>query len=177
MSGYFNNWFRDCMGSPIRSEIWACLAPGAPELAARYAYEDAIVDHAGGESVWGEMFNAALQSAAFVQSDPQVLLDIALSYIPNTSLTAKAVQTARDAHRDGVDWKTARRRVLEATPHYNSQFSPINLGFQTIGWLYGKDFGDTLCTTVNCGYDTDCTGATVGALLGILGGRAGLPAR
>jgi len=29
-------------------------------------------------------------------------------------ITAKAVQTARAAHRDGVDWKTARRRVLEA---------------------------------------------------------------
>ncbi len=177
VSGFYNNWFRDCMGSPIRSEIWACLAPGKPDLAARYAYEDAIVDHAGGESVWGEMFNAALQSAAFVEKDPRILLDIALSYIPSTSVTARAIQAARQAHRDGLDWRAARERVREAAPHYVAQYSPTNLGFQVIGWLYGADFGDALCITVNCGYDTDCTGATVGALLGILGGRSDLPER
>jgi hypothetical protein len=32
VSGAHNNrFFRDCMGSPIRSEIWACLAPGVPD--------------------------------------------------------------------------------------------------------------------------------------------------
>jgi ADP-ribosylglycohydrolase len=177
VSGSYNNWFRDCMGSPIRSEIWACLAPGAPDIAARYAYEDAIVDHAGGESVWGEMFNASLQSAAFVEQDPQVLLDIALSYIPSNSITARAIQAARQAHHDGLDWRAARERVRDAAPHYVAQYSPTNMGFQVIGWLYGADFGDALCITVNCGYDTDCTGATVGALLGILRGTAGLPER
>jgi hypothetical protein len=30
---------------------------------------------------------------------------------------------------------------------------------------------------VNCGYDTDCTGATVGSILGIIAGTAGLPAK
>ncbi len=64
VSGAFNNWFKDCMGSPIRSEIWACIAPGMPRIAVRYAFEDAICDHAGGESVYGEMFNAAIESAA-----------------------------------------------------------------------------------------------------------------
>ncbi len=177
VSGYFNNWFRDCMGSPIRSEIWACLAPGHPNLAVRYAYEDASVDHAGGEGLWGEVFNAALQSAAFVESDPQTLLDIALSYLPPTSGIFTAIQTVRQAYRDGLSWQEARRHVLLATPHYNAQYAPLNLGFQTIGWLYGKDFGDALCTAVNCGYDTDCTGATLGALLGILDGCAGLPPR
>jgi ADP-ribosylglycohydrolase len=175
VSGYYNNWFRDCMGSPIRSEIWACLAPGSPALAVRYAYEDAIVDHAGGEGVWGELFNAAVQSAAFVEHDPQTLLDIGLGYIPPDAATARTVQAARAAHREGADWREARRRVLAAAPHYVAQYAPINIGFQVLGWLYGRDFGDTLCTTVNCGYDTDCTGATVGALLGVLGGRQGLP--
>lgn len=175
VSGYFNNWFRDCMGSPIRSEIWACLAPGNPALAARYAIEDASVDHAGGEGLWGEVFNAALEAAAFVEHDPHILLDIAASYIPTHSAVYRAVQAARAARSGGKSWQEARKLVMEATPHYNAQYAPINLGFQALGWLYGTDFGDTLCTTVNCGYDTDCTGATVGALLGILKGRAGLP--
>jgi ADP-ribosylglycohydrolase len=97
VSGYYNNWFRDCMGAPIRSEIWACLAPGSPALAVRYAYQDAIVDHAGGEGAWGELFNAAVQSAAFVEHDPQTLLDIGLSYIPPDSATARTVHAARRA--------------------------------------------------------------------------------
>lgn len=177
VSGNFNNWFIDCMGSPIRSEIWACLAPGAPRVAARYAYQDAICDHAGGEGVYGELFNAALESAAFVVQDPQLLIDIALSYVPESSQLRRAVEAARSAHAAGLDWKQARRAVLDATPHYNAQYSPINTGFQVIGLLYGDDFGDGMCKTVNCGYDTDSSGAAIGSYLGIILGSAALPAR
>ncbi|GCE14016.1 ADP-ribosylglycohydrolase family protein [Tengunoibacter tsumagoiensis] len=175
VSGGYNNWFKDSMGCPIRSEIWACIAPGQPRIAAKYAYEDAIVDHAGGESIYGELFNVAIESAAFVISDPEQLLDIGLSYVPPTSQTAKAILAARQAHREGLTWQAARKRVLEATPHFNAQYSPINMGFQVIGWLYGEDFGDAICKAVNCGYDTDCTGATLGSYLGIIEGQGRLP--
>lgn len=175
VSGAFNNWFKDCMGSPIRSEIWACVAPGVPTLAARYAYEDAICDHAGGEGVFGELFNAAVESAAFVVPERELLLDIGLSYLPPWSMTYKAVVVARAAHAAGDTWQGARARVLATTPHHVAQYAPINLAFQVIGWLYGDNFGDALCKAVNCGYDTDCTGATLGSVLGILAGRSGLP--
>lgn len=175
VSGSYNNWFIDCMGSPIRSEVWACAAPGAPNIAARYAFEDAICDHAGGEGVYGELFNAALESAAFIVEDKRQLLDIALSYVPPTCQTARAVHAAIEAHDEGVDWKTARKRVLSATPSPIAQYAPINLGFQTIGWLYGSDFAESLCITVNCGYDTDSSGGSVGAWLGIHAGRSGIP--
>ena len=175
VSGAWNNWFVDCMGCPIRSEVWACVAPGAPRVAARYAYEDAICDHAGGESVFGELFNVAIQSAAFVVDDAQLLLDIGLSYVPDGSETRKAVVAARQAHADGLDWKQARAAVLAATPSPIAQYSPINLGFQVIGWLYGTDFGDALCKTVNCGYDTDSSGGSIGSWLGIRAGLSQLP--
>lgn len=175
LSGHHNNWFIDCMGSPIRSEIWACVAPGAPRLAVRYAYEDAICDHAGGEGVYGELFNAALESAAFVVQDKALLLDIALSYIPEDCMVRRAVLAARRAFDSGVDWKEARRWVLQAAPHYNAQYSPINTGFQVIGLLYGKDFGEGICITVNCGYDTDSSGAAIGSYLGIIEGSQRLP--
>jgi len=177
IAGRYNNWFIDCMGCPIRSEIFACVLPGLPRLAVRYAYEDAICDHAGGESVYGEIFNCSIQSAAFIVSDLNDLLDIGRSYVAEGTQTAKAIDAARAAHRAGLDWKAARQKVLEATPHYNAQYSPINMGFQAIGLLYGKDFAETICVAVNCGYDTDCTGATVGAILGILHGGKGLPAK
>lgn len=176
VSGHHNNWFTDCMGSPIRSEIWACVAPGHPRIAARYAYEDAICDHAGGEGVYGELFNVAFESAAFVVQDTTTLIDIALSYVPRDSQIHKAVSTAVQAHADGLDWKQARRAVLDATPHYNAQYSPINTAFQVIGLLYGTGFGETICITVNCGYDTDSSGAAIGSYMGILLGSKELPA-
>ena len=65
-SGKWDNPFVNCMGSPIRSEIWACAAPGRPDIAAYFAWQDAAVDHAGGEGVFGEIFNAAIEALAFV---------------------------------------------------------------------------------------------------------------
>ena len=49
LSGTYSNDYKDSCGAFIRSEIWACIAPGFPQLAARYAYEDAILDHGNGE--------------------------------------------------------------------------------------------------------------------------------
>jgi len=46
--------------------------------------------------------------------------------------------------------------------------APSNIGIIVLGLLYGGgDFDRTVCTTVNCGEDTDCAGATVGSLFGI----------
>jgi len=175
VSGWYNNWFKNCMGNPIRSEIWACIAPAAPNIAAKYAYQDAICDHAGGESVYGEIFNAVIESAAFVISDRVRLVEIGLSAIPEDSLTSKAIRIALEAYLKGLDWREAREQVKRAVYSPIAQYSPINLGFQTIGLLYGEDFGDAICKAVNCGWDTDCTGATVGAIWGIIYGGKGLP--
>lgn len=46
LSGEVENLYKNSCGCFIRSELWACLCPGHPDLAVRYAYEDAIVDHA-----------------------------------------------------------------------------------------------------------------------------------
>jgi ADP-ribosylglycohydrolase len=175
VSGWHNNWFRDCMGSPIRSEIWACVAPGTPEVAARYAFEDAICDHGGGESVYGEVFNAVVESCAFVDGDKVRLVRTGLGAIPAESRTHGAIARALEFFEAGVDWVEARNRIKREFFLPLAQYSPINMGFQTIGLLYGADFADSICKAVNCGWDTDCTGATVGAMLGIILGAARLP--
>lgn len=177
VAGWFNNPFRHCMGSPIRSEIWAMTAPGAPSVAAYYAYQDAIVDHAGGEGVYGEMFFAAIESACFVESDRDRLLEIGLNHIPPGCRTALAVKDLIRWHREGKEWKEARRLVLDHYGDANFTDAPQNIAFTVLGWLYGSDFEDCLLKAVNCGYDTDCTAATLGAILGILSGPEGLPDR
>ncbi len=200
LSGLIDNTYKDSCGCYIRSEIWACLAPGHPEIATRYAYEDAIVDHSG-EGMYGEIFFAALQSAAFVESDTMKLLDIALSYIPESSKTAKAINKAIECYKNKVDFYEARKQIHNTAPGTfgiqgiklseiieegnegmeigASGFdAPENVAFTVAAWLYGEgDFGKSLCLAVACGEDTDCTGATLGATLGIISGAADLPAK
>ncbi len=177
VSGWYNNWFVHCMGSPIRSEIWACVAPAAPEIAAKYAFEDAICDHAGGESVFGEIFNAVVESCAFVIDDKFRLIDIGLSAIPADCQTHRAIERTLELYHVGTDWKQAREILKDEFYSPIAQYSPLNLAFQTVGWLWGEDFADAICKAVNCGWDTDCTGATLGSILGIILGRKGLPAK
>ncbi|MDF2671087.1 MAG: ADP-ribosylglycohydrolase family protein, partial [Paenibacillus sp.] len=175
VAGAFNNPFTNGMGSPIRSEIWAMTAPGAPEVAAYYAYQDAIVDHAGGEGVYGEMFFAALESAVFFEKDRDRLIEIGMQYIPEDSRTAAALKDLLVWHQEGQSWTEARELILEKHGNDNFTDAPQNIAFTILGWLYGDNFEDAILKAVNCGYDTDCTAATLGAILGMLHGPEGLP--
>ncbi|MGO4269430.1 ADP-ribosylglycohydrolase family protein [Paenibacillus sp. TAF58] len=175
VAGWFNNPFNHCMGSPIRSEIWAMAAPGAPETAAYYAYQDAIVDHAGGEGVYGEMFFAALESAIFYEKDRDALIEIGMKFIPEDCRTAKALQDLLLWFKEGKSWTEARMLILEHHGNDNFTDAPQNIAFTILGWLYGEDFEDAILKAVNCGYDTDCTAATLGAILGMLLGPEDLP--
>ena len=78
ITGAFNNWFRQSLGAGRRAELWAMIAPGAPQVAAAYAYRDGIIDHAE-EGVWAQMLWSAMESAAFFLSDTQTLLDIGVN--------------------------------------------------------------------------------------------------
>lgn len=172
---YKNNW-KHSNGAWIRSEIWACLAPGCPDTAIAYAFEDACVDHGLGEGTYAELFTAAMQSAAFVEKDPKTLLNIGLSKIPSNCRTARSVKMAMAAYEHGADWKKVRNELVEDSADLGWFQAPANVGFVVIGLLWGGgDFKKSLITAINCGDDTDCTGATLGALLGIMNGTAGIP--
>lgn len=175
ISGHFNNEFVDCMGSPIRSEIWAVLAPNNPELAAYFAYQDAIVDHAGGEGVYGEVFFAALESMAFENNNLEEITNKALTFIPNDCITALAIKDLIKYHKNNVDWLTARQNLIDDYGTDNFCFAPLNIAFTMLGLFYGEDFSDKLLKALNCGYDTDCTAATAGSILGILCGAESIP--
>jgi ADP-ribosylglycohydrolase len=175
VSGWFENYYVDEMGSPIRSEIWACIAPAHPQRAAALAWMDSAMDHAGGEGMWGEMFWAAVESAAFVNNDPLTLINIGLAMIPPSCNIARVIREVVWMRQNGVRWSEARERIVRIYGSAQPCSAIQNHGFTVIGWLYGDGFGDQLCQAVNCGYDTDCTGATLGALLGLLGGTRAIP--
>lgn len=197
LCGTLNNDFKDSCGAFIRSEIWACIAPGFPEVAVRYAFEDAMIDHGNGEGLYAEIFCAALESAAFVESDIYKLIETGLSYIPEDCGVASAVNNAIDSYKSGKSWEAARDDMLSK---FRGKFfahwkqisqedmgkgfddgklgwdAPSNIGIIIIGLLYGEgDFGKSLCTAVNCGEDTDCTAATIGSIYGIIKGIDSIP--
>jgi ADP-ribosylglycohydrolase len=200
LSGSVDNAYKNSCGAFIRSEIWACIAPGLPAVAARYAYEDAIVDHGNGEGTYAEVFTAALQSAAFVVGDLRQLVWIALSYLPPECGVARAVRTVVALVDAGKDWLEIRDEILRS--HRGSAFfnltskispddiakgffdgvqgydAPSNIAITVLALLHGgDDFGRVLCTAVNCGEDTDCTAATAGATWGIIHGAKAIPER
>ncbi len=198
-SGKINNYFGVSNGAYIRSEIWACLAPGNPEQAVSYAYLDATVDHTG-DGVWAEMFFAGLQSAAFVESNKEKLIDIGLSYIPKDCGVTKAVRFVQDCYKNGLDFESARIKMMKDFPssfgwcfdnkservrHNEVLELPENpIGDDVINatatvilaWYYSEgDFGEAIKLATYCGEDADCTTATVGAIMGIIAGDSALP--
>ena len=65
----YNDDWRHSNGAWIRSEVWACLAPGFPNVAIKYAIMDSVIDHGISEGTIAEIFTAALESIAFVETD------------------------------------------------------------------------------------------------------------
>ncbi len=176
LSGEYHNQWKHSNGAWIRSEIWACLAPGCPDIAIRYAYEDASVDHGGGEGTYAELFTAAVESAAFVETDRDKLIDVGLSRIPPDCRVARSIRIVRDAYAKDLTWQEARTAVVKDSEDLGWFQAPANVAFVIIGWLFGEgDFGKSLCIAVSCGDDTDCTGATLGSILGIILGRNAIP--
>ncbi|MDT8391606.1 MAG: ADP-ribosylglycohydrolase family protein [Lentisphaeria bacterium] len=177
VTGYYNNWFKDSMGSPIRSELWACLFPGRPATAAWYALQDAQVDH-WGEGVYGEIFFAALESLAFDHEDVAALVSQALAFIPEDCRVYQAVSMVTRSFADGESLLNSRNEVLASFRNDNFTDAPQNMAFTILGLLHGG--GDLLKSVIfaaKCGYDVDCTAATAGAVAGILaGGKAVLAA-
>ena len=174
-TGSFDNWFTCGEGAAIRSELWACLALGNADLAAEYAFADACFDHAD-EGIHAAQFLARLQTRAFFDSDPDNLLDQALSGIPASSGIHRAVQDTRRWFAEIGDWIKVRALIMDA--YGNSDFTDVrpNTAFVVLGWLAGRDFAERICITNNCGQDCDSSTASLGALLGILDPQ-GIPER
>ena len=134
-AGTFENWFESGMGSPIRSEIWACLFPGDPGSAAYYAGLDASLDH-GIEGIAGEVFFAVMQSLVLVGTDIPKAIDEAKKTIPAESETAQALGRITEDFRLGVALWESRERLLQSHDHDNFTHAPLNVALAVWALLY-----------------------------------------
>ena len=178
LSGEYQNDWKHSNGAWIRTEVWACMAPGCPDVAAKYAMEDAKVDHGSGEGTFAAAFVAAMQSAAFVIKDLRKCINIGLAKIPAECRMADSIRTVLACYDEGKTAVETRNIILERNMDIGNGWfeAPSNVSYAMIGLLWGEgDFKKTMITAINCGDDTDCTAATVGATMGILGGGAVIP--
>ena len=171
----YRNPYREWIGAQIRSDPWAWVAAGNPELAAEFAFRDASWTHTA-NGIYGSMFFAALQSAAFVIKDPHELINIALSEIPEECDLALAIRETVAFCATANDWESAMEKleqyVYGLSEHLMNPVHTINNACVCIVALLfssGEPIS-AMSIAVMAGLDTDCNGATVGAISGALAG-------
>jgi len=169
------NPYREWIGAQIRADMWGYVAPGNPELAAELAYRDASLSHVK-NGIYGEMFVSAMISAAFVTDDLWEVVETGLAAIPKKSRLAEAIRDVVAWSREYADWRDTWSRIIEKYGHYHFVHTINNAAVVTMGLLYSRnDYERGITTGVMSGLDTDCNGATVGSILGVMLGAKSLP--
>jgi ADP-ribosylglycohydrolase len=158
-----DNPYNDWIGAQIRADLYGWVAPGDPELAAQLARADAELSHRG-DGVDGAVLVAAWGASIPASSDLGAALDRALDHVPGNGGVAAAVALAR-----GV---ASAAEGPDAIHSHYEELSPVhtlnNLALVTWALLrHAEDFGAAVGDVVAAGWDTDCNGATVGALWGL----------
>lgn len=167
---YCNDFYIEGMGCPIRSEIWGCIAVGNPDLAQKLSVNDGQLDHYG-ESIWAERFLAALESEAFFDDDVNSLVEKALSIVPGDSKFREMVEYVVELCDKYKDMKVVLTKLLFRFGHMDCTNMYQNMGITIASLLLGEgDIIKTSLMALNCGFDTDCTCATAGAIIGIFRG-------
>jgi ADP-ribosylglycohydrolase len=170
------NPYRQWIGAQIRTELYGWTNPGRPDRAARQAYADARLSHVR-NGIYGALYAAALGSAAMVADDIDTVLDTAAAYVPPGSRFADAVRFARNAAASYPDWERVVDAIEARYQHLHWVHVLGNAALLTAALAHARgDFVQSICNVVSGGWDTDSTGATVGAVAGALCGAAALPA-
>lgn len=182
----------------LTTEIFGLYAPGAPETALAMAHLP-IRTTARQDAAWAAEFYVVMYSLA-ATVDPQQALapqlqnnaNIARSFIPSTSTTAKMFDYVQRRHLEGAKWETVRdelyqRYQIEQADGYdissqnlycNGCFaSGINFAASIVSLLYGEgDLKQTIKIAALAGWDSDNPAATWGGMLGFILGKNGVEA-
>ncbi|HML46895.1 MAG TPA: ADP-ribosylglycohydrolase family protein [Clostridia bacterium] len=178
-SAVYKNPYREWIGAQIRADYFGYVNPGDPLTASDMAWRDASISHVK-NGIYGEMFVAAMLACAAVSGDRMTVLRCGLSYVPQTSRFYERVSAILEGFEKGVSsedcFADIHRRYDEHDAH-DWCHTISNAEICAAALLYGQgDYGASICMAVQCGFDTDCNGATVGSVLGMLYGRGAIGA-
>ena len=171
-----DNPYCQWIGADIRSDPWAYMAPAWPEKAAELAYRDAYLSHRR-NGIYGEMFFAAAQSAAFAVDNAVDALKIGLTEIPRECTLYGDVVWALEEGKHIKNYKDARGTVDAHFAGQSGVHTNLNAALTTFGLMIGgDDVTRVIGETVAMGQDNDCTAATAGSIIGAIVGKKGIPA-
>lgn len=174
-SAIHQNPYREWIGAQIRADYFGYINPGKPEAAAEMAWRDASVSHVK-NGIYGEMWAAAMIACAAVCDDMEKVILGGLAQIPARSRLFKDVMSVINEWRSGITAADVFARIhtewnefeVHDWCHTNS-----NAMIVTACLLYGGgDYSKSICMAVETGFDTDCNGATVGSVIGMMRGSA-----
>jgi ADP-ribosylglycohydrolase len=177
LSGTHRNPFREWIGAQIRADVFGYVTPGLPEIGAKLAFNDASISH-DKNGIYGEMFVAAMLSAAFKLESVKEIINAGLAEIPENCRLAEAVRDTMHWCETLPTWELVWERINESVGHYHAVHTINNAALVVMGLFFGEnDFEKGIVCTVRGGWDTDCTGATVGSILGLRLGAKNLPSK
>lgn len=169
------------IGGQIFIDTWGLVVPGKPDLAAKLAKEAASVTH-DRNGVYGGVFIAVCISLAFEEKDIGILINRALSYIPDDCEYAKVVRAVMAYQKkEPTNWRSCYQYIHDNFGYDkypgNCHIIP-NSAVIVLSLLYGNgDFSDTINICNMCGWDTDCNVGNVATIMGVRNGLSGIDAK
>lgn len=159
------NPYAEWIGAQIRADLYGWVCPGRPALAADLARRDAALSHQG-SGVHGAVFVAALGAAIPATASFDQAVDLALAQLPPGSPAVEAITFARSLVGRADAVASLHERYADLSPVHTLN----NLALVVWSLLaHAEDFSAAIGEVVAAGWDTDCNGATVGALWGLSG--------
>ena len=172
-SAVYQNPFREWIGAQIRGDYFGYINPGNPKAAADMAFRDASISHTK-NGIYGEMFVSAMIACAYTENDPKRIIECGLSYIPTTSRLYEAIKNVIAIYSDNKTYEECKEYIHSLFDDHLSHHwchTISNAMIVAAALLYGYgDFSSSICKAVEMGFDTDCNGATVGSVVGIMNG-------
>jgi hypothetical protein len=161
------------------TEVYGIVSPGMPRSAAELGLHYAHVSVSGEPLQAAQFWPGMIATAHFHKGSMEELILKALEAADPNSALHHAVRDAMEYHRaNPKDWKAARQlfhRKWLKEMGWNNNATPTNGGLVALALLYGEgDLHKSLQYAFALGYDADCNGATVGAVLGVRIGMEGL---
>jgi len=176
-SAMYKNVAREWIGAQIRGDYFGYICPGDPETAAEMAYNDARISHVK-NGIYGEMFASAMIACAAVTDNIEDIILGGLAQIPSTSRLYEAVMKIVESYKNGATVDDCFNMIHSAYDEHTDHgwcHTISNAMIVTAALLYGEgDFGKSICCAVGMAFDTDCNGATVGSVIGMIKGIDGI---
>ena len=142
------------------------------------AYRDAVCTHTR-NGIYGEMFAAAMIAEAAVSNDMRHVVETGLAVVPQGSRLVRDVKAVLAMYDEGIDFMEAVDRIHTQYPQnvmHNAVHTIPNAMIVAAALLFGeRDYARTLGFAVMAAMDTDCNGATVGSVMGMMLGAAAIP--